>query len=482
MHGANLDLHLTLDGSGPRVRQLERALRLAIVSGQLQAGQRLPATRRLALQLGLARNTVLTAFEQLSAEGWIRGRVGSGSYVAPVDALPVRGALPPPVPPRLSAFGARAQALAPARPESPAALRWNLGYGTPSVPPAIQSAWRRALVRAADDTAFDYPPVQGLLELRQALAGYLHRRRGLDVQADDLLIVGGTQQGIDLCARVLLDPGDLALVEDPAYQGLRLSFAACGARVEGVPTDTDGLDPAHLRGSAARLVAVTPSHQFPTGALLSLSRRLALLEWAGAHDAYVLEDDYDGEFRYGGAPLAALKSLDRQQRVIYLGSFSRVLFPAIRLGYLVLPPALREAFGAARWLADRGSPAIEQRALAALIASGRFERLLLRSARRLDERRRALLAALNARFAGQIQISGAHAGMHLCVRWPALPAACEPAVLAAAAALGLGLGGITRYCERPPACLSLLLGYAHLPPADLAQAVDLLALALARGA
>lgn len=468
-------MHLSLDGDGPRVRQLERALRIAIVNGQLAPGQQLPPTRLLAQQMGLSRNTVLTAFEQLTAEGWICGRVGSGSYVAKVDALQAPTPTAPPRPPQLSSFGRRAQSLAPHQQHPKTSpLRWNLGYGTPSVPPAIQAAWRRALVRAADDTAFDYPSVQGLAELREALAGYLRRRRGLQVRADDLLIVGGTQQGIDLCARVLLDPGDLAVVEDPCYQGLRLSFAACGARLSSVAVDADGLDPTQLSGTAARLVAVTPSHQFPTGALLSLQRRAALLEWAEASGAWLLEDDYDGEFRYGGAPLAALKSLDRQQRVIYLGSFSRVLFPAVRLGYLVLPPALRQAFDAARWLADRGSPAIEQRALAGLIASGQFERLLLHSARRLDERRRALQAALEQCFAGQIRIRGAHAGMHLCVSWPDRPARLESPAVAAAMALGLGIGGVSAYCERVPECLTLLLGYAHLTPAELVQAVNAL--------
>jgi GntR family transcriptional regulator/MocR family aminotransferase len=318
------------------------------------------------------------------------------------------------------------------------------------------------------------------MPLRQALSGYLRRRRGIEIGADQLLIVTGIQQGIDLAARVLLNPGQRALIEEPCYPGLRSALRAHGAEVCGVAVDRHGLRTHGLASTTARLLAVTPSHQFPTGAALPLSRRLEILQWATQCGAFVLEDDYDGEYRHGGAPLPAMKSLDAAGRVIYLGSLSRVLFPAARLGYLVLPPALRDAFIAAKSLADRGSPAIEQRALADLIATGRFERLLLANARRLNPRRMALLAAIEAHLPEGIEVIGADAGMHLSVRFPGLPASLEPSVVSAAALSGVSLEGIGRYCEQPAQCLQLLLGYAQLGPEDLMEALRRLASVLPR--
>lgn len=470
-----------------------RALRDAIVGGRLAAGAALPPTRRLALTLGLARNTVLLVYEQLAAEGFIRARRGAGSYVEAATALPGREARAAPTarPPRLASYARRLRVDGD-HAEHATRMRFDLGSGVAAVAPALQDAWRRALIRAADDTAFDYPPAAGLLELRMALAGYLARRRGIRAEAADILIVTGIQQGIDLCARLLLDPGDVAVVEEPGYGGLRDTLRAHGAQVQLVDVDADGLPPAALCGgpeapepkrragarrsrSRVRVVAVTPSHQFPTGAELPLARRMALLEWAEREDAHVLEDDYDGEFRHGGRPLPALKSLDQNGRVIYLGSLSRVLFPAVRLGYLVVPPALRQHFIQAKALADRGSPAIEQRALADLISGGRFERLLLATAKRLDVRRMALIDAIREFFGDDVVISGGTAGMHLCLHLPRLPASAESALVAAAALADVRVEGISRYCERPPRELKLLLSYALLSPEDLHEAVRRLA-------
>jgi GntR family transcriptional regulator / MocR family aminotransferase len=470
-------LHLHLDGSGSLQSQLRRALRAAILDGRLGSGQLLPPTRVLAHKLGLSRNTVVLSYEQLAAEGMINSRRGAGSFVAPTAGLQTRRAGPSamnPAPP-VSAYARRLTEPEEAAPAE-RRLRLDLGSGSPAVSPAMQSAWRRALIHAADNTAFDYPPPEGLTELRDALAGYLGRRRGISVDAANILIVTGIQQGIDLAARMLLDPGDVAVVEEPGYGGLRHALHAHGVLLRRVDVDGCGLRVDELtEGIPARLVAVTPSHQYPTGAELSLPRRLKLLDWAAASNAYILEDDYDGEFRHGGRPLPALKSLDQAERVIYLGSLSRVLFPAVRLGYLVVPAALRAGFIRAKRLADRGSPAIEQRALAELIRSGRFERLLLASARRLDVRRLALIGALRAHFGAAVDLSGADAGMHLCLRLATLPAACEQALVAAAADADVHVEGISPHCQRPPADLRLLLGYAQLAPEDLVEAVRRLA-------
>lgn len=453
---------------------------MAILSGRLTSGELLPATRALARTLRISRNTVIAAYEQLSAEGMIRGRMGSGSYVQAVTLTRTQPTATAIAATRfLSAYATRAL-LETARPDR-RSCRFDLGHGRAAVSPAMHRAWRQALVRSADDTEFDYPDASGLQALREALSGYLSRRRGIETGADQLLIVTGIQQGIDLAARVLLNPGQAALVEEPCYPGLRSALRAHGADVRGIPVDQKGLRTDLLASIDARLLAVTPTHQFPTGAALPLSRRLQILQWAEHCDAFVLEDDYDGEYRHGGTPVPAMKSLDAAGRVIYLGSLSRVLFPAARLGYLVLPAAVRDAFFAAKSLADRGSPAIEQRALADLIASGRFERLLLANARRLHPRRSALLAAIAEHFPDDVEILGADAGMHLSLSFPRLPASIEPQILSAAADLGVSLDGVSRYCEQPAAGLQLLLGYAHLSPEDLIEAVRRLASVLSCG-
>lgn len=473
-----MDLHLILDGSGSLQSQLLRALRAAIVAGRVAGSSALPPTRRLAHALGVSRNTVLLVYEQLTAEGYIRPRRGAGSYVEPVAALctiPPAGAVAARAAPRVSNYAKRLSEPHAAA-DASEGLRFDLGTGVAAVAPALASAWRRALIRAADDTAFDYPPAAGLHQLQRALAGYLARRRGIEADPGNILIVTGIQQGIDLAARILLDPGDLAAVEEPGYGGLRHSLRAHGADVVLVDVDAEGLRVDALqRRPSARLVAVTPSHQFPTGAEMSLARRAALLEWAERHQAYVLEDDYDGEFRHGRRPLPALKSLDRSERVIYLGSLSRALFPAVRLGYLVVPAALRDYFIRAKRLADRGSPAIEQRALADLIDSGRFERLLLATARRLDERRTALIDAIDQFFGDNASVTGGSAGMHLCLHFSDVSASQEAQLIAAAADAEVRIEGMNGYHERPPDRLAVLLSYAQSTPQELREAVRRLA-------
>ncbi len=478
----HLELPLDRESGEPLSAQLVRALRAAVIEGRLPEGSRLPSSRALATAHSIARNTVLAAFDQLTAEGFISAKAGAGSRVCSgATGTQATPGDPPERTPQLSSYASRALALVPhARAPAPVTRRLDLDYGRPLVLPAMQSAWRRSLLRAADDTAFEYPPVAGLLRLRTALAGYLLRRRGLQVDPDDIVIVNGTQQGIELTARLLLDPGQHALVEDPCYQGLRQSLLAQGAKVSGIAVDAEGLVVSELQNRHARLLAVTPSHQFPSGAACSLGRRSAILQWAEHQGAYIIEDDYDGEFRHGGRPLAALKSLDRHGRVIYLGSLSKVLFPALRLGFLVVPRALREAYRAAKWLADRGCAAIEQQGLSGLIESGQFERLLLRSSRHLDERRRALLDAIARHLGTRVRVVGEQAGMHVCVWIASCPSSQESALIDRAAGLGVSLYGINRYYERPPAEVGLLVGYAHLSPGELDEAVRRLAVAINR--
>lgn len=468
-------MYLELDGQGARYAQLIRALKGAILDGRFAAGVRLPASRSLARELDLSRNTVLAAYEQLQAEGFLLGRVGSGSFVANVGnpAPPKRTANALIAP--LSAFARRALANTDGR-RIPGRqhldLRYNLQYGLPLVNPLLASVWRREVSRAAEHAEFDYPDAQGLLALREQVCDYLARRRGVPAAPEDVLIVSGTQQAFSLAARVLLEPGDAVVLEDPHYRGARQAFATHGAHARGCRVDADGLVPSALPASA-RLAVVTPSHQFPTGALLPLARRVELLDWAADRRAWLIEDDYDGEFRYGGRPLAALKSLDRDGRVIYIGSFSKALFPALRLGYMVLPPALRDAFVAAKWLEDRGNDSLAQAALANLMRNGGFERHLRRAALALRARRTAMLNGLKKHAAGVVEVVDSNAGMHLTA-WltQANHGDCERLV-AHARTRGLGLYTVAPYCLKPPPRPGLVLGYAGLPPADIEAAMRL---------
>ncbi len=473
-------MFLELDELGPRYLQLARALKQAILDGRCAATTRLPATRVLARELALSRNTVLAAYEQLAAEGFIEGRVGSGCYVAAFAATKVvRATAQPSRTPRtrkaaLARRGRRALELfdQSIHGRQHRGLRYNLQYGLPMTNPQLASAWRRELNHAAAHAEMDYPDPQGLIALRHQVCDYLARRRGIVAAPEDVLIVSGTQQAFALAADVLLDEGDRVLLEDPHYRGARQVFQTQGAHVFGCRVDGDGLVTAALpRGKATRLAVVTPSHQFPTGAVLSLPRRMHLLDWAQRSGCWLIEDDYDGEFRYDARPLAALKSLDRADCVIYIGTFSKVLFPSLRLGYMVLPPGLRQAFVAAKWLTDRGCPAIEQAALARLIASGAFERHLRQAAKNLKTRRAALLTALKRHAGDAVEVADSSAGMHILAWLPRMSHAQSQRMVERARSRGLGLYLVAPYCLKPLPRPGLLLGYADLPPADLQAAM-----------
>lgn len=478
-------MFLQLDDNGPRYLQLARALKQAILDGRCAPASRLPATRMLARELAMSRNTVLAAYEQLAAEGFIEGRVGSGCYVAAFAAgrsqLSRTATAHSAVRPKRSQLAQRGRRALdlfdqsiPGRQHR--GLRYNLQYGLPMTNPQLAGAWRRELNFAAAHAQTDYPDPQGVLALREQVCAYLTRRRGVMCAAEDVLIVSGTQQAFALAADVLLDEGDRVVLEDPHYRGARQLLQARGAKILGCRVDGEGIVTAALpRTGDVRVAVVTPSHQFPTGAVLSLPRRMHLLDWAQRTGCWLIEDDYDGEFRYDARPLAALKSLDRADRVLYIGTFSKVLFPSLRLGYMVLPPGLLQAFVAAKWLCDRGCPAIEQAALARLIQSGAFERHLRQAAKALKARRSALLGALR-RYAGAgVEVADSSAGMHVLAWLPRHTHAQAQALVECARERGVGLYLVAPYCLRPLPRPGLLLGYADLPPADLQAAVRILA-------
>jgi GntR family transcriptional regulator/MocR family aminotransferase len=477
---------LRLDGQGALVQRVYGALRRAILAGEVSPGSRLPSTRALARELDVSRNTVLLAYDQLLAEGYAEGQRGSGTYVTRTLPDASRAAPAPiarrtdPRPPRLSEYGRR---IGPGMVPGPAAsvaprVRWDFRYGVPAVEDVTQRAWRRLLARharLASRPRMGYGPAEGVPTLRRVLADYLRRARGLACTPEQVLVVNGSQQAIDLAARVLLDPGCRVVIEDPHYQGARRVFHAAGARVVAVPVDAEGLDVRRLPRADVRLAYVTPSHQFPTGVVMSLPRRLALLDWARRARAIVLEDDYDSEFRYEGRPIEALAALDGGVRVLYVGTLSKVLFPALRIGYVVLPPALVEPFRAAKWLADRHTATLEQEALAEFIGEGHFERHVRRARTHHAARRIALLDALRECLGDRAEVVGANAGVHLLVWLRGVAAEALPAIVDRAAAAGVGVYAVSAYYARPPSRAGLLLGYGSLEAREIQDGIRALA-------
>lgn len=466
-----MQVYFELDGRGPRYTQLVRALKFAVLDGRIAAGSRLPATRELAVELGLSRNTVLEAYDQLRAEGFISARVGAGSFVADLPIgrdvrelqRPAQVAPPSRLARRVRDF------RAPDRTPPP---RYDLRYGVTRAHPTLSNAWRRELAHAAVYTGLQYPDPAGLPALRSAVCDYLARRRGVLAEPDDVLIVSGSQQAFSLGADVLLDEGDAVVLEEPGYFGARWVVRARGARPVPVPVDDEGLVCDALPREAPKLVCVTPSHQFPGGSVLSLSRRLELLRYADRHRCWILEDDYDGEFRYDVAPLAALRSLDRADRVLYVGTFSKVLFPALRLGYMIVPEALRADFIACKRLTDLGCSAIEQSALARFMRSGGFERHLRMAARSLAQRRAELLSGLDRHVGDRIEIAGACAGTHVVGWMRDFSRQQLDALIAAARERGLGLHSLAPHFAEPPTRQGLLLGYGGLSVAEIRSATQ----------
>lgn len=329
-----------LDPAQGLARQLYAALRERILDGRLGSRTRMPASRELAQALKVSRNTVVRAYEQLHAEGYIDGRTGDGTYVAELQEIPGRA---PAVAPSAPAPRGPA-ALAPPPEGAPRAFR----VGVPAFDLFPFDTWARLQARFWRNPPADclgYGDPAGEARLRELIAAYLRSARGLRCEAEQVIVTHGAQQAIRLCAQVLLENGDPVAVENPGYRAARLAFAATGAVPHGIDIDAEGLRSDRLAGIAGcRLAYVTPSHQYPTGVTLSLARRLELLEWAERADGWIVEDDYDGEYRYSGTPLAPLAALDRQGRVLYVGTFCKIAFPALRLGYLVVPPALVERF------------------------------------------------------------------------------------------------------------------------------------------
>lgn len=472
------------DPETPAYRWLYSALRTEILEGRLRPGARLPGTRDLARQYGLSRGTIVTAFEQLKAEGYVDGSVGSGTYVSkvlPEDLLEVRRAAggpprEPPKPPRsISEYGRRVRPFPTIEIRPVRAFRPNL----PALDLFPTELWAqvtaRRLRRVSARLLLGCEPM-GYGPLREAVADYLSTSRGVQCTAGQVAIVGGAQAALDLVARLVLDPGDRVCLEDPGYVGADLVFEAAGAQISPMPLDDEGMELGEPGLRGARLVYLTPAHQFPLGVTMSLPRRLALLEQARTSGTLIFEDDYDSEFRYSGRPVPALQGLDRHGLVLFAGTFTKVLFPSFRLGYLVIPSDLVDRFAATISATSRFAPVLEQAVLCDFITEGHFGRHLRRMREVYSERLSILLDAARERLAGLLEVSTVEAGLQT-VGW--LRGGIDgEAAAEAAAARGVEVTPLSRYYRRRPAREGLQLGFAAVDEKEIRRGVRELAVAL----
>lgn len=412
-------------------RQVYEGYRKAIVGGNVRAGQRLPSTRVLALELGISRTPVLSAYAQLLAEGYLESRVGSGTVVS--RSLPDRKTAPgcgsdsaTVVSASRRALSKRCLSLSSAGDFYRHRVVGPFGIGQIAFEHFPLPIWNSLVTRHLRNVharSLDYGDPMGLKELRDAIAAYLRTARGVRCEGEQILIVCGSQQGLEITSRVLLDPGNRVWMEEPGYNFARRVFACAGCRVVPVPIDTEGLDVAAgvKKCRNARAALVTPSHQYPLGVTMSVSRRLQLLDWAERCGAWIIEDDYDSEYRYESMPVASLQGLDRNSRVVYIGTFSKVLFPSLRLGYIVVPADLVDRFLAIRFTMDIGPATLYQAVLADFIREGHFSRHIRRMRSEYGERRSVLMENIRNVIGAKATIVGAQAGLHLSVILKGIP-------------------------------------------------------------
>jgi len=464
-------LHLDHTSAVPLHRQIYLWMRRAILDGQLQPGQRLPSTRMLASELGVSRNTVSNAYEELQAEEFIERTVGSGTIVARVFSQQPskRDTASSPGTPalHLSPFGqtllTQMRNLPASLMQLPTAEPGAFRVGVPDLKQFPTALWAQLLARHArrsHPSTFDYQETVGYRPLREAIAAHIAVTRGVRCQVDQVMITSGTQTSLDLLGRVLVSTGESVWMEDPGYPGARAVLEGVGARLAFVPVNTQGLDVAAGKALAphARLAYVTPSHQFPLGVTMKLEQRLALLQWAREAEAWILEDDYDSEYRFSAHPVEALQGLDRANRTIYLGSFSKVLFPSLRLGYMVVPTALLEPCKAAQRFQTTHPPILEQMALADFFTEGHFARHLRRMRALYAARRASLLNAIEHTCGPLLTAQPSEAGLHLVGWLP--PGITDTKVEQRAALRGIEVVALSSLAQQPLPQGGLVLGYA----------------------
>lgn len=488
-------MHSDKQGQGGLGRALYDEFRARIADGTYAVGAPLPSSRALAAERGLSRATVSLVYEQLAADGFIDTRGGAVSRVA-AGAAPgspvrrhTRGAAGTPAADphtgRLSAWGARVEGMALRDAGVAVDAEIDFVYGPLAGRDFPTLTWLKALRAVERQRAprLAYEDPRGNLELRGALQAHLSQTRGLSCSTDQLMIVNGSQQALDLCARVLLDPGDPVAVENPGYRMAHHVFEAYGADLQCIDVDEHGLQTDQLRQlRRAQMVYVTPTHQFPLGSFLPIGRRRELLAWAAERGAWVIEDDYDSEYRYSVRPEAALLSLDTHGCVIHVGTFSKTLSPQLRLGYMVVPDRLVDTFAAAKRLTDRHAATGVQRALALLLKDGSYDRHVRRMRRLQHARQRALVEALQAHLSGRIEMQGLASGLHLVVWIPALPSSAEPALVSEASRLGARVYPVSPlfHGSGPSRPAGLVMGYALLEREAIVEGVRRLSEALGR--
>ena len=455
-------------GNMPLHRQLYEALRRAMLDGKLEAGERLPSSRELTADLNLSRNTVVSALNQLGVEGYLVSRVGSGTYVT--DNLPK-----PLIHKRNTHIAAHAADLS----KRGAALsstfcssRLEVQPFTPGIadfsafPVALWQRLQNKHWRMTYPEMLDYSHSGGYAPLRRAVADYLRVFRSVPLDVDQIIITSGTQQSLELCSQLLADHGDTVWMEDPAYWGAANVFIATGLQGHPVAVDQEGMAPGPQDETVPpRLIYTTPSHQYPTGAVMSLARRRQILSIAHTHQAWILEDDYDSEFRFSGPPLSSLAGLDKAGRVLYMGSFSKVLYPGLKLGYLVVPKRLRAAFKQAHYDLNRPGQMPMQAALAEFIELGYFARALRKARASYAKRRQSLLEALQPCLGDEAQITGAEQGLHLCMRLPSY--LDDHALTQRIADHGLTVRPLSAYCLRRTDARGLVVGYGYAALAEI---------------
>lgn len=466
---------IVLDRSSrvPLQRQLESALRNAILTGRLRAGERILSSRDFQTHLGLSRNTIVSALAQLQAEGYLLTMRGAGTFVAQTLHHHVPERRPPNgvdlVPTEAAAAFIDQQSLAA---NLDRAVPFRPGIPALDLFPAAQ--FRRALaISEWSPRALDYPSLLGEERLREEIAKRLHQTRGLACTPNQVLIFGGAQAAFTLIVRVLLKTGDTVLVEEPGYPSVRAVFAAERMRLVGARVDEAGVDVARFAQRRAAMIHTTPSHQYPTGAVLSLQRRLGLLEWANKNQSWVIEDDYDSEFNYTGNPQPALHSLDGGRRVLYVGTFSKVLSPALRIAYIVVPETLHSAFAAAQQVIGAQPSSILQLAVAGLMERGHFSRHVTKMRKVYNERRLAVTSELSRLLGKRIQIHDTRAGLHFSVLLP--DAIVAEQVSQKAAERGIIVPPLSGYFMGPPFLNGIALGYASTPVPEAKLAVAALA-------
>jgi GntR family transcriptional regulator/MocR family aminotransferase len=452
-------------GSGtPLTRQIYMQVRAAVLSGALGPGTRVPSSREMATQLGVARTSVVAAYEHLLAEGYIESRRGSGTFISgELDGLASRPATPraakrsAPIVTRAFTDFERSNAQSEPRP---------FNTGRTLIDARTAETWRtltHRAVRILGANALGYSDPAGLIELRQSICDYLRAARAVRCEPDQIIVTAGTQQAIDIAIRVLLEPGDDVWVEDPGYPLTYAQLELAKVKPHPIPVDVQGLLVSAGRRAAprARAAFVTPSHQFPTGVALSMARRLELLAWARQSDAFVIEDDYTSEFRYSGPPLASLQGLDDTERVIYVGTLNKALFPGLRIGYAVVPRALLQAFIGARYLIDRQPPTLQQTVTAEFMQQGHFAAHIRRMRHLYREQRDALATTLQKRALDWLDVAVPDQGMHLVAYLRG--GLSDLNVEAAAQSEGIMVRAISRFYRRARPRAGLMLGFSGFP-------------------